>query len=157
MAAHSTYRRLIGAAAATVLVTGTALAAHAAPAATKLHTRTVKISYSGGCGIVTPAVVGAPGACVLGDNYDVVRKTGEKYLTIKIADKTGKAVSGEIWLSGGTGNAVQYPFCGGLKNYRMGQSAYTMDLNEGVDATCVGGVATSGTITVTYSNLPVKK
>jgi hypothetical protein len=156
----STYRRAAGIAAAVVMVAGSGVAAHAADAGKKpLKVRIVTIDYTGGCGFNVNAEAvtasGAPSSCAAGDNYAVQHKAGEKYLTILVDDQSGSAVSGSLWLKGGTGNAVSEPFCGSLKNYAMKQSAYTLDLNTSADPTCPGA-ATTGTLTVKFSNLPIK-
>jgi hypothetical protein len=143
------------------LVLGTGVAAHAAAGKATSHPkpRVVKISYTGGCGFDVNAagngVAGAPGTCALGDNYALAKKGKEKYLSIKVVDTSGRPVSGSLWLQGGTGNAVDEPFCGALKNYRMTQGTYTMDLNAAADSACPG-VATSGAIQITYSATPQK-
>jgi hypothetical protein len=152
--------RVIGFAAAAMMVAGSGVAAHAADAAKpKLKVRTVTMSYTGGCGFSVNAEVvtssGAPGSCVVGENYALAHKAGEKYLTIIVKDSATSAVSGSLWLSGGTGTAKDAPFCGSLKNYAMAQPTYTMDLNAAADPACPGA-ATSGTITIKYSNLPLK-
>lgn len=152
--------RVIGLAAAAAMVAGSGVAAHAAGAGpVKLKVRTVTISYTGGCGFDVNAEVvttsGAPGSCAVGGNYALAHKGGEKYLTILVKDGATSAVSGSLWLSGGTGTAKDQPFCGSLKNYRMAQPTYTMDLNAAADPTCPGA-ATTGTITIEYSNLPLK-
>ena len=156
----STYRHAFGVAAAAVLVAGSGVAAHAADAGKKpLKARIVTIQYTGGCGFNLNAEAltasGAPGSCAAGANYDVQRKSGEKYLTILVTDQTGSPVSGSLWLKGGTGNAVSEPFCGALKNYVMKQSAYTLDLNTSADPTCPGA-ATTGTMQLKFTNLPLK-
>jgi len=156
----STYRRAFGLAAAAMLAAGSGVAAHAADAASvKLKVRTVTVTYTGGCGFNLNAEAvtasGAPSSCAAGDNYAVQRKAGEKYLTIVVDDQTGSAVSGSLWLKGGTGNAVSAPFCGEMKNYGMKQAAYTLDLNTSADPTCPGA-ATAGTMVLKFSNLPLK-
>ena len=153
--------RLIALGAAAALAAGSGVAAHAADASTsaRAKVRTVTIKYTGGCGFNLNAEVltssGAPSSCALGQNYALARKAGEKYLTIVVADQTASAVSGSLWLKGGTGTAVDKPFCGSLKNYLMGQSTYSMDLNASADATCPGA-ATTGTVVIKYSNVPIR-
>jgi len=148
-------RPVIGAVAvAAVAVSG--VAAQAAPARHKKPIiRHQTISYTGGCGIVVNAVAAeptaAPGNCVAGSNYTVVHKTGEKYLSITVVDQTGRPISGEIWLTGGTGNATLQRFCGALHDYRMAQASYQLDLNTGVDPTCPGE-PTQGKINLKFSS-----
>jgi hypothetical protein len=146
--------RLLGGAAVAALVLGTGVGAEAATHKKPVKkTRTVTINYQGGCGLDGAVVVGAPGACVIGGHYNVTRKSTEKFLNITVKDQTGRPVGGEIWLSSGTGNAVNEQFCGSLKNYQMGQDSYQLDLNTpSANPSCPGG-ATTGTITVKYSNV----
>ncbi|MBV9292215.1 MAG: hypothetical protein JO222_07185 [Frankiales bacterium] len=148
-------RPVIGAVAVAVMAVS-GIAAHAAPAKkAKPIVRHQTISYTGGCGIIVNAVAAAPtaapGTCAVGSNYTVVHKTGEKYLTISVVDQTGRPISGEIWLTGGTGNATLQRFCGTLKHYTMGQASYQLDLNTGVDPTCPGE-PTQGKINLTFSS-----
>ena len=150
--------RAIGVLLVAASVLGTGAGAHAATAK-KAKIRKVTISYTGGCGfdvnVSGNGVAGAPGACALGDNYQLAKKGKEKYLSIAVTDQSGQPVSGSLWLSGGTGNAVSEPFCGALKNYQMTQSTYSMDLNAAADSACPS-LPTSGTIVISYSNLPLK-
>lgn len=150
--------RVVGGAAVAALVLGSGIGAQAAThhkAVKKVRTTTV--TYQGGCGFAVGVsgngVSGAPGSCAVGENYTVTRRATEKYLTIKITDQTGRPVSANLWLSAGTGNAVNEPFCGTLKDYRMAQATYTLDLNAAADSSCPG-VPTTGKFTVAYSNLP---
>jgi hypothetical protein len=152
--------RALATASIAALVLGTGVAAHAAVDKTaRAKVRVVTISYTGGCGVAVNAngtgVTGAPGACPVGGTYDVAKKGKEKYLSIAVTDQSGRPVSGALWLSGGTGNAVDEPFCGALKTYRMTQASFTLDLNNAADSACPG-VPTSGKIVIKYSNVPVK-
>ena len=146
---HLNSRAAVAAGAAAVIAV-TTIAAQAG----ETGTRTKKYTYQGGCGVSVQVsgngVSGTPSQCVLGADYGLKRKSTEKYLSITVTDSTGQAVPGEIWLSGGVGNAQSVPFCGSLKNYKMTQTTYRLDLNMGVNTDCPGE-PTSGTITVTYS------
>ena len=149
--------RALGGAAVAALVLGTGFGAHAATERKPVKkVRTTTVKYQGPCGfdvnVKGTGVTGAPGTCPIGQTYTVSRRTGEKFLTIVVTDQTGRPVSGNLWLSGGTGNAVNQPFCGSLRNYRMGQDSYTLDLNAAADSTCPG-VATTGKMVIKYSNL----
>lgn len=152
-------KRFIGGTAVAALVLGTGFAAEAAATKKKAIVRHATMDYQGGCGIGVnisgAGVTGAPGACVAGEHYDITRQAREKYLTITVTDQSGVKVGGEIWLSDGTGDAVSQDFCGELKNYRMGQSTYSLDLNVNASTECPSA-ATTGTIDVTYSSKPVK-
>ena len=152
--------RTLATASIAALVLGTGVGAHAAVGTkVKPKVRTVTVKYTGGCGVAVnvsgTGVTGAPGTCPLGATYSLAKKKTEKYLTIAITDQTGNPVSGALWLSGGTGNAKDEPFCGALKNYPMAQPSYTLDLNAAADTSCPSA-PTSGTIVIKYSNVPVK-
>jgi hypothetical protein len=149
--------RVLGGAVVATLVLGSAVGAEAAAKKPVKHTRTVKVAYTGGCGIVVnvagSGASAAPGNCVLGGTYDVTPNKGEKYVTLTVSDATGRPVGGEIWtVSNGTSSQNQ-PFCGGVKDFIL-TGGVTVDLNTpALDSTCPGG-ATQGTLTIAYSNLP---
>ncbi|MDQ1706502.1 MAG: hypothetical protein QOF18_2868 [Frankiaceae bacterium] len=150
--------RVLGGAAVAALVLGTGVGAQAAGHRKPVKkVRTTTVAYQGGCGfdvaVGGTGGSGTPGVCPVGATYTVTRKSTEKFLTIIVADQTGRPVSGSLWLKGGAGTAVAEPFCGSLKNYRMGQDTYTLDLNAAADSTCPGA-PTTGKLTIKYSNLP---
>jgi hypothetical protein len=121
----------------------------------KPKVRTVTISYSGGCGVGVNVedngFTATPGLCATGQTYDIAKKGKEKYLSIAVTDQSGRATSGSVWLNTSAAQA----FCGSLKNYRMGQSTYTLDLNVAADTSCPG-LPTSGKVVIKYSNVPIK-
>jgi len=156
--------RLIGGALVGVMIFGTALGADAAtkkkPKRVVKHTRTVTLKYTGGCTAETPAVTGSPtGACsTLGAaGYTIDARPGEKYVSIKVADATGRNVPGQFWQSGNSTvpNDTEIGFCGALKNYRfpVGQQLQ-LDLDALGGVQSCPGIATQGTITLVFSNLP---
>jgi hypothetical protein len=152
--------RAVGAVVVCGMLLGTGAGAHAAVShKVKPKVRTVSISYTGGCGFAVNVqgngVTGAPGACALGGTYSLAKKGKEKYLSIAVTDQSGQPISGSLWLSGGTGNAVNEPFCGALANYPMAQSSYTLDINAAADTACPSA-PTTGKIVIKYSNVPVK-
>jgi hypothetical protein len=147
------------------LLVGSAAGAEAATKKKKVvkHTRVVTLKYTGACTVAgnTPAVTFAfsssscpPGAA---DYSGFDAQPGEKYLTVKVTDSTGRPVHGELWLTTGSGTAANdknQEFCGALTDYLLTQRTFSLDLDAAtVDASCPGG-ATSGTITATWSNLP---
>src|SRR4051812_28761252 len=155
--------RLIGSALVGVMIFGAALGAEAA---TKKkvkkpvkHTRTVTLTYKGGCTVESPAATGSPNACgTLGlAGYSLAARSGEKYVSVKVADASGRLVPGQFWEQAADplANDTEIPFCGALKNYQFPPGT-PIDLN--LDA--VGGVracpgaATQGTITLVFSYLP---
>jgi hypothetical protein len=92
--------------------------------------------------------------CVAPGTMSLAPEAGEKYLSITIADKTGRPVEGALFLQSGTGNAKYMWFCGSVHNYLVQSS----DLNSltvplAADASCPS-VPTTGTVTATFSNLP---
>jgi hypothetical protein len=151
--------RAAGAALVAATVLGTGVAAHAAGTTHRAKIRKVTLHYTTGCGAVVDVdgngVTGSPGACALSAEYQLTRKRTEKYLSIVVTDQTGRAVPGSLWLSSGAGTADSEAFCGALKNFPMTKSSYPMDLNSGVATSCPGE-PTTGTIVVTYSNIPIK-
>ena len=148
--------RVVGFVAVAAMVAGSGVAAHAGDMSKpKLKVRKVTISYTGACGVDATAVSGTAGVCPPGaSDYALAHKAGEKYLTILVKDSATSAVSGNLWLSSGA-MATAERFCGSLKNYAMGQPTYSMNLNDAANPSCPGA-ATTGTITVEYSNLPLK-
>jgi hypothetical protein len=152
-------QRVVGGVMLATMVAGSAVAANASVAAKK-HKPVVKkqtISYQGGCAAeVSAKGTGGtlnPGRC---DNGTLTRPAHTKYLSITVVDQTGQPTGGEIWLAKNGANSTDLAFCGTLKNYVMGQSSYSLDLNTpAADSDCPGA-ATQGTITVTYSSVPLK-
>jgi hypothetical protein len=156
--------RLIGGALVATMVLGSALGAEAATKKKKHKkpvkiTRTVTLKYQGGCTIDTPAV----GASLQGDcaqfglaGWEIATKPGEKYATVTSTDASGRATAGAFWESGGAnGTSTTTDFCGSLKNYVVpagGSVKLALDAVGG-NAKCPG-LATQGTVTVVFSNLP---
>jgi hypothetical protein len=153
--------RLIGGALVGVMVLGSALGAEAA---TKKKvkkpvkvTRTVTLTYNGGCSIETPAVVGSlTSSCGQfgAAGWAVPTKAAEKFATITVKDATGRGVPGAFWEGSGT-NSTTTDFCGALKNYVVpagGSVKLALDAIGGRQS--CPGTATHGTITIAFSNLP---
>jgi len=149
-----TFTRPVVALVAVAAVGAVALPSQAA-GAVKPKVRTVTISYSGGCGIGVNVedngFTATPGVCATGKTYDLAKKGKEKYLSIAVTDQSGRATSGSVWLN----MSAAESFCGSLKNYRMGQPTYTLDLNVAADTSCPG-LPTSGKVVIKYSNVPIK-
>jgi hypothetical protein len=164
MTARRPSRRLVTGLVVAALVGGSAVGAEAATKkkpVVKRITRTVVLKYTGGCTVELNAggtsAAGAPGACtnVGAANFAQSARSKEKYLTVKVADSTGRAVPGQVWIKGsGVAKDTEVAFCGAMKSYRMAAPDFTLDLDAiGAVANCPG-TATSGTITLVYSNLP---
>src|SRR4051812_37296972 len=152
--------RLIGGAAIAVLVVGTGVGAEAATKKKKPKSivRVTKISYQGGCGVTSQAAgngpSATPGQCVIGDSYDLALHTGEKYVSVSVADDNMPGVPAVLWLGTGV-NAPNQQFCTKIKNFPAAGTQPSLDLFDGVNTDCPGS-ATSGTITVTFSSNPIK-
>src|SRR3954451_17857832 len=158
--------RLIGSALDGVMIFGTALGAEAATKKKVVkkpvkHTRTVTLSYTGGCTVDLDAGASegfaTPGACsVIGAaNEAQTAKVGEKFVSIAVKDASGRSVPGEFIEKGsGTGNDTAIRFCGAMKNYQFpadGSVSVSLDAAGAVSA--CPGFATQGTITLVFSNL----
>jgi len=155
--------RLVGGALVATMVLGSAMGAEAATKKKKHKavvktTRTVKLSYTGGCTVETPAGGASErGQCSSfgAGGWDLPLKAGEKYVTVTVTDNSGRATSGAFWETGGTaGTSKTVPFCGAMKDYAPPTGTATLALNAvGAVADCPGA-ATQGTVTVVFSNLP---
>jgi hypothetical protein len=159
--------RLIGGALVGVMVFGSALGAEAATkkkAKKRVvrHTRTVTLAYNGGCTAEISAGGatggGSLGACstVGAANWSLTAKPGEKYVTVSVADATGRSVPGQFWEKGsGTANDTEIPFCGAMKNYQFPVGgSILLDLDAAGAVAACPGFATQGTVTLVFSNLP---
>jgi hypothetical protein len=142
------------------LLAGTSVAADAATKHHKVvkHTRTIVLSYTGGCGIDATKVMGnaecGVGSKSVRPEYTVNANPGEKFMTMTVADASGQPVHGEMWTSAGVGNATDVPFCGKYTDQPIPQQSFQVDVDGlAADPSCPG-FATSGTITITFSNLP---
>jgi hypothetical protein len=157
-------RRLLGGLLVATLVAGSAAGAEAATKKkppVKKTTRTVTLSYRGGCTIDvgTPAAntSAAPGACTtLGAaDWAQMAQAKEKYLTVTVTDMTGRAVPGQLWITGtAVGQDTAYPFCGGMKSFLLPDSSFSLDLDSVGAVTSCPGTATTGTVKLVFSNLP---
>src|SRR4051794_18090370 len=98
--------RLIGTVAIATLVLGSAVGAEAATKKKVVkHTRTVTLTYRGGCTIETAAVTGNDSdVCHAfgGADAELTAKRGEKYVSVKVTDATGRNVPGQFWVKGAT-------------------------------------------------------
>jgi hypothetical protein len=152
--------RLIGGAAIAALVVGTGVGAEAATKKRKPRpiVRVMKITYQGGCGVTARVAgngpSGAPGQCVVGDTYDLALRSGEKYISLKVADDNSSVVPAVLWLNDAVPTKSQ-DFCTSLKNFPAAGIQPRLDLFDGVDSDCQG-IATTGTVTVTFSSNPIR-
>lgn len=157
--------RLVGGALIGVMVLGSAIGAEAAtkkkPAKHKAPvkvTRTVKLSYTGGCTADIVAVGASErGTCSSfgAGGWNLPLKATEKYVTVTVTDASGRAVPGAFWETGGTGGTSKtVPFCGAMKDYVAPTGTATLALDAVGVVTSCPGLATQGTVTVVFSNLP---
>ena len=157
--------RLVGGALVGVMVLGSALGAEAATKKKAKKpvkvTRTVTLNYTGGCTTEVWVDSGdGGGGCVASPSgaasYSLTPKAGEKFVSITVADASGRNVPGEFWEKGsGTANDTEIQFCGAMKNYQFPVGGdILLDLDAvGAVASCPG-FATQGTIKLVFSNLP---
>jgi len=158
--------RAIGGALIGVMIFGTALGAEAAtkkkPKKPVKHTRTVTLSYKGGCTAEINAGGasggGSLGACssIGAANYSLSARPGERFVSVTVADATGRQVPGQFWEKGsGTANDTEIAFCGAKKNYQFpADGSILLDLDAVGAVTSCPGTATQGTIKLVFSNLP---
>jgi hypothetical protein len=147
-----------------VLVLGSAVGAEAATKKKAKKpvkvTRTVSLSYTGGCSIESPAGGASPqGDCASfgAGGWVIPTKSTEKYASVTVVDSSGRTIGGAFWEPGGTGGtSVTTDFCGALKDYSVpvGLGHVTLALDAVYVATDCPGVATQGTVKVVFSNLP---
>lgn len=154
---HHSWRTWTCFGAAFVLAVGTTSFAEAAGAATHhhkpvAHIRTVVYHYTAGCG------VGAAGVLVVETDlcanvtgwFPIARRKREHYISAAISDDHSlEPVRGDF--IGGAANQ----FCGGWKG-AVNPSWNYLVLAEVWGNTDCPGVATTGTVTIKYSNLPLK-
>jgi hypothetical protein len=160
-ATRATGARLIagGLIATTVLATAVGAEAATKKKSTKVvkHTRTVTLTYNGGCTIEVPVGAAAPGQCAAigAASYDLTAQKGEQYVSVSVSDGSGQTVPGQFWITGSSvGGDTEIPFCGSLKDFKFPVASFSLDLDAiGLVASCPGA-ATSGTIKLTFSNLP---
>jgi len=158
--------RLIGSALVGVMIFGTALGAEAA---TKKkvkkpvkHTRTVTMTYTGGCVAEVWPIPGNGGGgespvCPAGAAHAAMKaKPGEKYVSVSVKDSSGRNVPGEFWEQGsGAADDTEIQFCGAMKNYQFpADGSITFDLDAAGIIPACPGTATQGTVTLVFSNLP---
>jgi len=151
--------RLIGAALVGVMIFGTALGAEAATKKKHKvvrHTRTVTLSYKGGCSVDTPegAVSDTSGCSGFGGGgWEVPTQAGEKYVSVTVTDATGRNVAGAFWEGSGT-NSTTTDFCGSMKDFTAGPGSVVLALDAVGARTACPGLATQGTVKLVFSNLP---
>ena len=126
--------------------------------------RVVEVDYAApGAGVATPAASG--GICPFADPttqtcIEIPLQLGEKYIKVSIADATGQQVAGYIGQGDTDGDGISNlygDFCGEHPEPIALESASApvrISFYNGATADCAPSISTTGTITVTLSNLP---
>lgn len=126
--------------------------------------RVVEVDYSApGAGVASPAASG--GICPFADPttqtcIEIPLQLGEKYIKVSIADATGQKVAGYIGQGDTDGDGISNlygDFCGEHPEPIALESASApvrISFYNGATADCAPSISTTGTITVTLSNLP---
>jgi hypothetical protein len=126
--------------------------------------RVVEVDYAApGIGVTTPAAAG--GICPFADPttqqcIEIPLQVGEAYVKIEIADAAGQTVAGYISQGDVDGDGISDlygDFCGAHPEpiELMSASApVRVSFYNGATADCAPSLATTGTITATFSNLP---
>jgi hypothetical protein len=126
--------------------------------------RVVEVEYTGpGVGVVTPNASG--GACPFKDVttqecIEIPLELGEAYVKIEMADASGQKVAGYISQGDTSGDGIAdgfAEFCGGhAEPVQLISTSVPVRVSfyNGATAECAPSVATTGTITATFSNLP---
>lgn len=126
--------------------------------------RVVEVDYAApGIGVTTPAAAG--GICPFADPtsqecIEIPLQLGEKYVKIEIADAAGQKVAGYISQGDTDGDSISDlygDFCGGHPEPIALQSSSApvrVSFYNGAKTDCAPSLATTGTITATFSNLP---
>ena len=155
--------RLIGGAVVGLMVLGSAVGAEAATHKKAKKpvkvTRTVTLTYTGGCTVEAGVGASPQGDCASfgAAGWVLPLKKGEKYASVSVVDASGRAAAGSFWEPDGpNGTSTTTDFCGSLKDYVVPptDTSVTIALDAvGVRTSCPGTV-TQGTVKVVFSNLP---
>jgi hypothetical protein len=128
--------------------------------------RVVDISYSApGAGVSGPAGTASGGICPFADPttqqcIEVPLEPGDKYIKVEITDTSGQNVAGYISQGDTDGDGIGNlygDFCGGHEEFiplESPSAPVRISFYNGVCADNSPAIATTGTITVTFSNLP---
>ena len=140
----------IAAAVALGALVATPAVGHTATKKPKRVERKVTIEYTGAC----QAGVGATNAGLAGcpnELNDVVR-AGEAYVKFSVTDATGQSV-GLVAYNTDDFASDNAAYCGGISKARKIKPKTPFSVATMADPTC-GGLPTTGTITMVFSNLP---
>jgi hypothetical protein len=142
-------KRLIAVTALAALVATPALS-HAAPKKPKRVERTVTFAYTGAC----QAGVGDTNAGVAGcpNELNEIARTGEAYVKFSAKDSTGQVI-GLIAYNTDDFASDNSAHCGGITKARKIKPKTPLSVATMADPSC-GGLPTTGTITMVFSNLP---
>ncbi|MDQ3914715.1 MAG: hypothetical protein M3323_05190 [Actinomycetota bacterium] len=126
--------------------------------------RVVEVDYSApGIGVATPQASG--GICPFADPttqecIEIPLQLGEKYIKVEIADAAGQKVAGYISQGDTDGDGIGNlygDFCGAHPEpieLQSSSAPVRVSFYNGAKADCAPSIATTGSITVTFSNLP---
>ena len=121
----------------------------AAPKKPKKKVRTVTFEYTGPCYVNSPAVDGGPNACYTTGSLAVQPAKDELYLTYTAKDASGQKV-GMVAFENDNFDTRTHSCGAGKKKFKKAQPfRVVMQVSSACQA-----VPTSGTITITLSNLP---
>lgn len=128
--------------------------------------RVVEVAYSApGIGVSTPDGVPSGGLCPFADPstqecIEIPLQLGEKYIKVEMTDATGQPVAGFIGQGDTDGDGINNlygDFCGAHEKPLAMESASAPVRISFYNGTCSDGtpsMVTTGTIKVTFSNLP---
>lgn len=128
----------------------------------KKYVRVTTESYTGGSSVwvKTPVVqAGAQPPIALGSApiADISFIRTDRFVSVAATDNTGRPLAMTLWTAGwGTNSATSQQICGSAKDVPVpvGSDDYHLTINAvSADANCPG-VATSGTIVISVSNMP---
>ncbi|MFN2588422.1 MAG: hypothetical protein ABR613_09955 [Actinomycetota bacterium] len=126
--------------------------------------RVVEVEYSApGIGVATPGPSG--GICPYADPttrecIEIPLQLGERYVKVELSDAAGQKVAGFISQGDTTGDGISDlygDFCGAHPEpieLQSKSAPVRISFYNGAKADCAPSVATTGTITATFSNLP---
>jgi hypothetical protein len=144
-------KRIIAAAALAALV-ATPAVGHTAPKKVKRVERKVTFDYTGFC------VAGIDGGnagltgCPTASMHETVKK-GEAYVKYFATDATGQKI-GITAYDPAAYSTTAATVCGGLAKAKKIKAGVNISLVTMANPTCGGPVATTGTMTMVFSNLP---
>jgi hypothetical protein len=147
------------------LASAAAAAPKKAPKKVPRQTQTLSFDYTASQSTHTAVGLGSGQLCVgdpapaqLVSCFDIVPAAWAKYMTIAATDKSGKAAPMSLWGKSGQqvdANGAETFVCGTVRNAPVAKGdAWSISVDVVSAEPSCPGPATTGTITVTLSNLP---